>query len=72
MPWLSGRGRTGKKLFELDDVDLGRQVARDLKADFLFRNLRFCPYFHGISPVLGGYSFQAPTAMPISMPMSVI
>ena len=35
----------------LDDVDLGRQVARDLKANFLLGNLGLCPNLHRIPPV---------------------
>ena len=34
--------------FGLDDVDLGRQVARDLKANFLLTNLRLVPDLHNV------------------------
>ena len=35
----------------LDDVDLGRQVARDLEANFLLGNLGLRPNLHSIPPV---------------------
>jgi hypothetical protein len=37
----------------LDDVDLGRQIARDLEADFLLTHLRLVPNFHGVSSLSG-------------------
>ena len=33
---------------QLDDVDLGRQVAGDFEANFLLTNLRLAPNFHGV------------------------
>ena len=33
----------------LDQVDLGREVARDLKTNFLLANRGLCPDFHGVS-----------------------
>jgi len=32
-----------------DQVDLGREVARDLKTNFLLANRGLCPDFHGVS-----------------------
>ena len=33
----------------LDQVDLGREVARDLETNFLLANGGLCPDFHGVS-----------------------
>ena len=38
--------RASEKDVRLDDVDLGRQVARDFEADFLLANLRLVPDLH--------------------------
>ena len=36
----------------LDDVDLGRQIARNFEADFLLTNLRLVPDLHWLSSVM--------------------
>jgi hypothetical protein len=38
---------------KLDDVDLGRQVARDLEANFLLTNSGLRPDLHDIPPKFG-------------------
>jgi hypothetical protein len=51
-----GSGRrivVSQKWGSSDDVDLGRQIARNLEPDFLLAHLRLVPNLHGISS-LGG------------------
>ena len=42
-----------QKAVALDDVDLRRQIARNLEADFLLTHLRLVPNFHGVSSLNG-------------------
>jgi hypothetical protein len=47
------RGPLSRRKISLDDVDLGRKIAGDLKADRLLSNLRLVPDLHGVLHFFG-------------------
>jgi hypothetical protein len=51
--YLGRRIAVLQKTAELDDVDLGRQIARYLEPDFLLTHLRLVPDFHDVSSLSG-------------------
>ncbi len=49
LPWAATAPSSAYANRQLDDVDLGRQVGGDLKANFLLANRRLHPGLHGVS-----------------------